>query len=70
MVKLHDDIQNFKRVEGKSIHENWLRFQKLVLICPSHKLPGDLILQYFYQSFGSVMKGVADQLDRGGIILQ
>jgi len=31
MVKLRDNIQNFKRIDGKPIYKTWLRFQKLLL---------------------------------------
>ncbi|KAK4729603.1 hypothetical protein R3W88_022591 [Solanum pinnatisectum] len=70
MMKLRDNIQGFKRWEGEPIHETWVRFKKLLLKCPSHGLPNDLLIQYFYRSLDSVNKGMADQLVRGGIMLQ
>ncbi|KAK4707117.1 hypothetical protein R3W88_033331 [Solanum pinnatisectum] len=70
MMKLRDNIQCFKRLEGEPIHETWLRFKKLLLQCPTHRFPNDLVLQYFYRSLDSVNKRLADQLVREGIMLQ
>ncbi|KAK4729759.1 hypothetical protein R3W88_022747 [Solanum pinnatisectum] len=70
VMKLRDEIQSFKRQEGEPIHETWVRFKKILLKCPTHRLPNDLLLQYFFRSLDSVNKGVVDQLVRGGIMLQ
>ncbi|WMV42058.1 hypothetical protein MTR67_035443, partial [Solanum verrucosum] len=53
MMTLRDNIQSFKRLEGKPIHDTWLRFKKLVLQCPTHGFPDNVLLQYFYRSLGS-----------------
>uniref|UniRef100_M1DIU0 Transposable element protein, Retrotrans_gag n=1 Tax=Solanum tuberosum TaxID=4113 RepID=M1DIU0_SOLTU len=63
-------LNAWKVLEGEPIHETWLRFKKLVLQCPTHELPNNVLLQYFYKSLDSVNKGVADQLVPGGIIQQ
>ncbi|WMV09312.1 hypothetical protein MTR67_002697 [Solanum verrucosum] len=70
MMVLRDNIQGFKRLDGEPIHETWLRFQKLVLQCPTYRLPNNVLLQHFYWSPDSVNKGVADQLVQGGIMQQ
>ena len=70
MMTLRDSIQSFKRLEGEQIHETWLRFKKLVLQCPTHGFPDNVLLQYFYRSLDSVNKGVADQLSPGGLMQQ
>ena len=70
MLKLRDNIQNFKRVDGEPLHEAWLRFQRLLLQCPSHGVPDNLLLQYFYRSLDTINKGIADQLVRGGLMKQ
>ncbi|KAK4708671.1 hypothetical protein R3W88_029596 [Solanum pinnatisectum] len=70
IMTLRDSIQGFKGLEGAPIHETWLRLKKLVLQCPTHRLPNDMLLQYFYRSLDSVNKGVADQLVPGGIMQQ
>ncbi|WMV09292.1 hypothetical protein MTR67_002677 [Solanum verrucosum] len=36
MVKLRDDIQNFKRIDVEPIHETWLGFKILLLQCPTN----------------------------------
>uniref|UniRef100_M1DNG9 Putative plant transposon protein domain-containing protein n=1 Tax=Solanum tuberosum TaxID=4113 RepID=M1DNG9_SOLTU len=43
-MTLRDSIQSFKRLEGEPIHETWLRFKKLELQCPTHGLPGNVLL--------------------------
>ncbi|XP_015166992.1 uncharacterized protein [Solanum tuberosum] len=70
MMKQRDDIHNFKQKEGEPIHESWIRFKRCLRKCPTHGLPGELLLQYFYRSLESVNKGIADQLVLGGIMLQ
>ncbi|XP_049406215.1 uncharacterized protein LOC125869833 [Solanum stenotomum] len=70
MVKLRDNIQNFQRVDSEPIHETWLRFRKLLLLCPTHLLPSNVLLQYFYRSLDSVNKSLDGQLARGGITQQ
>ena len=70
MLKLRDSIQNFKRLDGEPLHETWLRFQKLLIQCPTHGVPDNVLLQYFYRSLDTVNKGIADQLVRGGLMRQ
>uniref|UniRef100_M1DPK5 Retrotransposon gag protein n=1 Tax=Solanum tuberosum TaxID=4113 RepID=M1DPK5_SOLTU len=65
-----DVCEPFKHMEGEPIHETWLRFKKMVLQCPTHGLPDNVLLQYFYKSLDSVNKGVADQLSPGGLMKQ
>ncbi|WMV24879.1 hypothetical protein MTR67_018264 [Solanum verrucosum] len=48
----------------------WLRFQKLMLQCPTHGLINNVLLQHFYWSIDSVNKGLADHLIQGGIMQQ
>ncbi|KAK4731246.1 hypothetical protein R3W88_024234 [Solanum pinnatisectum] len=70
IMKLRDDIQNFKQKEGEPIHESWTRFTRFLRQCPTHGLASEFFLQYFYRSLDSVNKGIADQLVQGGIMLQ
>ena len=41
---LRDNIQGFSCLEGEPIHDTWLRFKKLVLHCPTHGLPDNVLL--------------------------
>ncbi|XP_015168639.1 uncharacterized protein [Solanum tuberosum] len=70
MLSLRDSIQSFKRLEGEPLHETWLWFKKLVPKFPTHGLPDNILLQYFYRSLDSVNKVVADQLSPGGLMQQ
>ncbi|XP_015165387.1 uncharacterized protein [Solanum tuberosum] len=70
MMKLRNDIQNFKQKASEPIHESWIRYKRSLRKCPTHGLPSNLLLQYFYRSLDSVNKGIADQLVQGGIMLQ
>jgi len=62
MMKLRDHIQNFKQIDGETIHETWVRFQNLLLKCPTHGLLSIVLLQYFYWSLDSINKGVSDHM--------
>lgn len=70
MVKLRDNIQNFKRFASEPLHETWLRFQTLLLQHPIHGVSDNLLLQYIYCSLDLVNKGLADQLIKGGLMGQ
>uniref|UniRef100_M1DN62 Retrotransposon gag domain-containing protein n=1 Tax=Solanum tuberosum TaxID=4113 RepID=M1DN62_SOLTU len=70
VLRTKSRIQGFKCLEGETIHETWLRFKKLVLQYPTHGLPDNVLLQYFYRCLDSVNKGVADQLCPGGSMQQ
>jgi len=70
MMTIQDNIQIFKCLNGEPLHETWLRFKKLVLQCPTHGLPDNVLVYYFYRSLDSVNKGVADKLCPRGLIQQ
>ncbi|XP_049405185.1 uncharacterized protein LOC125868605 [Solanum stenotomum] len=70
MMTIRDSIQTFKRMNGEPLHKTWLRFKKWVQHCPTHGLPYNVLLQYFYRSLDSVNKGVADQHLPGGLMQQ
>ncbi|KAK4716234.1 hypothetical protein R3W88_014572 [Solanum pinnatisectum] len=70
VMKLRDGIQKFKKINGKPVHEVWLRFKKVLLQCPNHGLPDKLLLQYFYRSCDAVNTGLAYHLNQGGIVRQ
>ncbi|WMV25466.1 hypothetical protein MTR67_018851 [Solanum verrucosum] len=44
MMTIRDIIQSFKRLNGEPLHETWLQFKKLVLQCPTHGLPNNVLL--------------------------
>lgn len=48
MMSLWDNIQSFNHLKYEPLYETWLRFKKLVLECPTHGLPDNVLLQYFY----------------------
>ena len=66
IMTIRDNIRSFKRLNGEPLHETWLRFNKMVLQCPTYGLPDNVLLQYFYRSLDLVNKGVANQLSPWG----
>lgn len=58
MMTIRDSIQFFKCMNRDPLHKARLRFKKLVLQCPTHGLPNNVLLQYFYQSLDLVNKGI------------
>lgn len=60
----------FRQKEIEPIHEWWVIFKRCLQECPTHGLPSELLLQYFYLRLNLVNRGIVDQLAMGGIILQ
>ncbi|XP_049399754.1 uncharacterized protein LOC125863800 [Solanum stenotomum] len=70
VMKLRDDIQNFKQKEGEPIHESWTRFNRFSRKWPTHGLPGsassprvnDLLSRILDKVEGSndLLKGMKD----------
>lgn len=69
-MTLREDIQDFKYLEGETIHETWLRFKKLVIQCPTHGLLDNVLLQNFSKIFNTACKGGADQFSLRVIMQQ
>lgn len=44
-MKLSDDIQNFKTVNGEPVHESWLHFKRVLLECQYYGFPEKVLLQ-------------------------
>jgi len=65
-----DRILTFKQLEGERLHESWLRFNALLVQCPTHEIPDVVLLECFYKSLGPGYKLLADQLITIGIAQQ
>ena len=59
IMTIRANIQSFKPLNREPLHETCLRFNKMVLQCPTYGLPDNVLLQYFYRRLDSVNKGVA-----------
>lgn len=70
VMLLWDSIQNFKHLNGEPLYKSWQHFKKMVLQCLALGLCDKVLLQYFYHCMNSVNKGVADQLQHGGLMQQ
>lgn len=42
-----DTIITFKRLEGKQLHESWIRFKTLLIKCPTHEILDIVLLECF-----------------------
>uniref|UniRef100_M1DC90 Integrase core domain containing protein n=1 Tax=Solanum tuberosum TaxID=4113 RepID=M1DC90_SOLTU len=65
LMILRDNIQTFKQLEGKTIHELWPRLKALLQQCLTHEIPDKMLLECFYKGLGPEHKKVVDQLSPG-----
>lgn len=67
IIPLRDNIKVFKCLEG--YYGTWLRFPKLLLQCPTHGLPKNVMVQHL-QKFGLGEQRLSDLLVQGEILQQ
>jgi len=65
-----DHILTFKQLEDERIHETWARFNELLTQCPTHGIPGTILLDCFYRSVGLRNKMLVNQLLPSGTLKQ
>src|SRR4051812_23428820 len=67
-VKIHQDrnyIYNFWSLDGESIAQAWGRFKSLMLKCPNHELPKEIILTNFYARLSRQDRDMLDASSSG-----
>ncbi|MBM1019735.1 retrotransposon gag family protein, partial [Escherichia coli] len=47
-AELRSKITNFFQMEGEVFHETWDRYKVLLTQCPHHRIPLELLIQFFY----------------------
>uniref|UniRef100_M1DTQ0 Putative plant transposon protein domain-containing protein n=1 Tax=Solanum tuberosum TaxID=4113 RepID=M1DTQ0_SOLTU len=62
---LRNNILCFRKFEGGTIHELWLRFKAIFLQCPAHGISDNALLDCFYKSLGPENRRMADQIFLG-----
>uniref|UniRef100_M1DHH8 Uncharacterized protein n=1 Tax=Solanum tuberosum TaxID=4113 RepID=M1DHH8_SOLTU len=65
VMRFRDNILTFKHLEEELFYESWLRFKALLLQCPTHEVPDQVLLECFYRSLNFGSKGLIDQLIPG-----
>ena len=66
--EIHQDrnyIYNFWPREGESIAQAWGRLKSLMLKCPNHELPNDIIVNNFYARLSRRDKDMLDAYSLG-----
>ncbi|XP_051130793.1 uncharacterized protein LOC127251225 [Andrographis paniculata] len=65
---LRKKICGIKQQSGETLHEYWERFNKLIIKCPQHQIPPQLLIQYFYDGLSLMDRNIIDAAS-GGVLL-
>ncbi|XP_051150176.1 uncharacterized protein LOC127264717 [Andrographis paniculata] len=57
---LRKEICGIKQQSGETLHEYWERFNKLIIKCPQHQIPPQLLIQYFYDGLSLMDRNIID----------
>ncbi|XP_075076844.1 uncharacterized protein LOC142163457 [Nicotiana tabacum] len=63
-----DEIVSFKQKPMETLHETWSRFKGMLVICPHHGIPDQMLGQRFYMGLSDSMKNIVDA-SAGGAFL-
>ena len=63
--KDYNSIYNFWPLEGESIAQAWGRLKTLILKCPNHELPDNIIVNNFYARLSGHCKDYLDSCSEG-----
>ncbi|XP_051143996.1 uncharacterized protein LOC127260322 [Andrographis paniculata] len=65
---LRKEICGIKQQSGETLHEYWERFNKLIIKCPQHQIPPQLLIQYFYDGLSLMDRNIIDAAS-GGVLV-
>ncbi|XP_051141146.1 uncharacterized protein LOC127258371 [Andrographis paniculata] len=65
---LRKEICGIKKQSGETLHEYWERFNKLIIKCPQHQIPPQLLIQYFYDSLSLMDRNIIDAASGGALV--
>ena len=60
-----DEILSFKQKLMETLQETWERFKGMLVICPHHGIPDQMLGQRFYMGLADGEKGNVDTLASG-----
>ncbi|XP_051141221.1 uncharacterized protein LOC127258426 [Andrographis paniculata] len=65
---LRKEICGIKQQSGETLHEYWERFNKLIIKCPQHQIPSQLLIQYFYDGLSLMDRNIIDAASGGALV--
>ncbi|XP_051127368.1 uncharacterized protein LOC127248864 [Andrographis paniculata] len=65
---LRKEICGIKQQSGETPHEYWERFNKLIIKCPQHQIPPQLLIQYFYDGLSLMDRNIIDAASGGALV--
>ncbi|PHT32416.1 hypothetical protein CQW23_28753 [Capsicum baccatum] len=65
---LRDEINNFRQLPTKALHETWERFKKKLMRCPNHHMTNVHLMEILYRALNSVTKPVVDNAAGGSFM--
>nr|XP_016472872.1 PREDICTED: uncharacterized protein LOC107794848 [Nicotiana tabacum] len=63
-----DEIVSFKQKPMETLHETWSRFKGMLVMCPRHGIPEQMLGQRFYMGLSDGLKNIVDA-SAGGAFL-
>ncbi|XP_075083231.1 uncharacterized protein LOC107825674 [Nicotiana tabacum] len=63
-----DEIVSFKQKPMETLHETWSRFKGMLVMCPHHGIPEQMLGQRFYMGLSDGLKNIVDA-SAGGAFL-
>ncbi|XP_070026045.1 uncharacterized protein [Nicotiana sylvestris] len=67
-VQQIDEIVSFKQKLMETLHETWGRFKEMLVMCPHHGIPEQILGQRFYMGLSDGLKNIVDA-SAGGAFL-
>ncbi|XP_047264469.1 uncharacterized protein LOC124896741 [Capsicum annuum] len=68
MLQLHDEIMNFRQLNGKPLYEVWARFNRKIMHYPNHEVSEKMLLQIFYWALDPLNKTMVDNESGGSLM--
>ncbi|XP_051150173.1 uncharacterized protein LOC127264715 [Andrographis paniculata] len=65
---LRKEICGINQQSGETLHEYWERFNKLIIKCPQHQIPPQLLIQYFYDGLSLMGRNIIDAASGGALV--
>ncbi|XP_070014954.1 uncharacterized protein [Nicotiana sylvestris] len=63
-----DEIVSFKQKPMETLHETWSRFKGMLVICPYHGIPDQMLGQRFYIGLSDSMENIVNALAGGAFL--
>ncbi|XP_051140008.1 uncharacterized protein LOC127257612 [Andrographis paniculata] len=62
------EICGIKQQSGETFHEFWERFNKVIIKCPQHQIPPQLLIQDFYDGLSLMDKNIINAASGGALV--